>query len=234
MPDKTNPSHSNPPITLDLRSLLALPNEAFLPSAFAALMGREPDVVGLTHYALRLQRGANRVLILAEMRTSPEGRRHAPYANSDELELLVRRYQKIRSLPLGRWRWNLLPQFGREPPKDHFDWERWATDYADWKSRTSAPTASASKPPISTNDAPNNNPSEQNFIALEQRVEALSAALQQVSSLIQEQEISTRSEDTAYAPPEIPPQGCSAISMSEVSWAARSLYVQLYHKMRAS
>jgi hypothetical protein len=219
MPDKTNPSHSNPPITLDLRSLLALPHETFLPSAFAALMGREPDVVGLTHYALRLQRGANRVLILAEMRTSPEGRRHAPYANSDELELLVRRYQKIRSLPLGRWRWNLLPQFGREPPSDNFDWERWATNYEGRKIQAAA----AISPVLKTTDGQSmqHDSRETSFAALEQRVEALSVALQQVLALMQTQ-------GTPAQPLPVPQTW--DVPPREASWAARSVYAQLLQK----
>ena len=36
-------------LTPDLRGLLTLPNAAFVPSAFAAILGREPDVVGLVH-----------------------------------------------------------------------------------------------------------------------------------------------------------------------------------------
>ncbi|WP_436395255.1 DUF4214 domain-containing protein [Acidithiobacillus ferriphilus] len=69
-------------LTPDLRGLLTLPNAAFIPGAFTAILGREPDVVGLVHYALCLQRGSSRALLLAEIRTSPEGRRHAPHAIS--------------------------------------------------------------------------------------------------------------------------------------------------------
>lgn len=225
------PDNTNPPTALDLRDLLALPHETFLPTAFTALMGREPDVVGLTHYALRLQRGASRVLILAEMRTSPEGQLHAPHAPSGECDALVRRYKKIRGLPLGRQRWNLLPQFGYEPPRDHFDWEHWATDYADRKARTFAATATASKLSILTSDTQKTNHSEQKLIALEQRVEALSAALQQALSLMQERGISTSQSAPVSWELDTAPEGFFAISAGEVSWAARRVYVQLFQNM---
>lgn len=225
MPADTNLPRHNLHTELNLRELLALPHETFLPAAFTALLGREPDVVGLIHYALCLQGGARRVLILAEMRTSPEGRSHAPYATSDELESLVRRYQRMRGLPLGRWRWSLLPQFGREPPSDNFDWERWATDYEGRKIQAAA----AVSPVLKTPDwqSMQHDSRETGFAALEQRVEALSVALQQALSLMQAQGYSTQSvtgsqqADTSY----------SAIPASEVSWAARRVYVQLLQNM---
>lgn len=219
MPADTNPPRHNLHTALNLRDLLALPHETFLPTAFTALLGREPDVVGLIHYALSLQGGASRVLILAEIRTSPEGQRHAPYATSDELESLVRCYQKIRSLPLGRWRWNLLPQFGREPASDNFDWERWATDYEGQKSRAAA----AISPVLKTTDwqSMQHDSRETSFAALEQRVEALSVALQRALSLMQTQ--------GTPAQPLLVPQTWD-VPPREVSWAARSVYAQLLQK----
>lgn len=220
MPADTNPPRHNLHTALNLRDLLALPHEIFLPAAFTALLGREPDVVGLIHYALRLQGGAKRVLILAEIRASSEGRRHAPYAASDELEFLVRRYQKIRGLPLGRWRWNLLPQFGREPSSDNFDWERWVTDYEGQKIRAAA----AISPVLKTTDwqSMQHDSRETRFAALEQRVEALSVALQQGLSLLQTQ-------GTPAAQPLPVPQTWDA-PPREISWAARSVYAQLLQK----
>ena len=224
MPTDTNLPRHNPHTTFNLRDLLALPHETFLPATFTALLGREPDVVGLIHYALRLQRGATRALILAEIRTSPEGQRHAPYAASDELESLVRRYQKIRSLPLGRWRWNLLPQFGREPPNDNFDWERWVTNFESRKIQAAAAISPVVKP--ADWQSMQRDLYETRLAELEQRVEALSLALQQALSLMQAQGIPAQPVPvpqmwgtSARAYPVIPP--------GEVSWAARSVYAQL-------
>ncbi|OCX75580.1 DUF4214 domain-containing protein [Acidithiobacillus thiooxidans] len=232
MPADTNPPRHNLHTAPNLRDLLALPHETFLPVAFTALLGREPDVVGLIHYALRLQGGASRVLILAEIRTSPEGQRHAPYATSDELELVVRRYQIIRGLPLGRRRWNLLPQFGREPPSGNFDWERWASDYVGQKKQAAELTAPTSESFFSTSSE--KKISEESFAALEQRVEALFITLQQALSLMQAQGISTQSV-TGPQRADTPPQGYLTITTGEeVSWAARSAYVQLCQRMNAS
>lgn len=233
MPADTNSPRHNLHTALNLRDLLALPHETFLPAAFIALLGREPDVVGLIHYALSLQGGASRVLILAEIRTSPEGQRHAPYATSNELELLVRRYQKIRGLPLGGWRWNLLPRFGWEQPGGNFDWERWASDYFGQKKQAVELAASAHEPLFQ--QAAKKKLSEENFTALEQRVEALSTAIQQALSLMQAQEgISTQSA-TGSQRADTPPQGyLTNPTGEEVSWAARGVYVQLCQRMNAS
>ena len=226
------PPRHNPHTALNLRDLLALPHESFLPAAFIALLGREPDVVGLIYYALRLQRGATRVLILAEIRTSPEGQRHAPHVTSDELELLARRYQKVRGLPIERWRWSLLPQFGRAPPSNNFDWERWASDYVSKKKQVVELAAPTSEPFFSTSNE--KKLSEENFTALEGRVEALFNALQQALSLMQAQGIPTQSV-TAPQRVDTPPQGYLTIPTGkEVSWAARSVYIQLYQRMNAS
>lgn len=233
MPADTNSTRHNLHTTLNVRELLALPHETFLPAAFIALLGREPDVVGLVHYALSLQGGASRVLILAEIRTSPEGQRHAAYATSNELEVLVRRYKKIRGLPLGRWRWNLLPRFGWEQPDSNFDWERWASDYFDQKRQAVELAAPAREPPFSTSSK--KEISEENFTALEQRVEALSAALQQALCLMQAREGISAQSAAGSQQADTPPQGyLTNLTDKEVSWAARGVYVQLCQRMNAS
>ena len=189
-------------LTPDLRGLLTLPNAAFIPGAFTAILGREPDVVGLVHYALCLQRGSSRTLLLAEIRTSPEGRRHAPHAISAELDTLVTRYQKIRYLPLGRLRWNFLPTFGIDR-QEHagFDWEHWATDYVTQLIKRDTPPI----PDMSTH------PDLANRVeALQQRVNTLLDAVQQ--SNLQE------------SPPQTPQVGPNPAT---VSWEARSYLHQL-------
>jgi hypothetical protein len=194
-------------LTPDLRGLLTLPNAAFIPGAFTAILGREPDVVGLVHYALCLQRGSSRALLLAEIRTSPEGRRHAPHAISVDLDTLVTRYQKVRYLPLGRLRWKFLPTFGIDR-QEHagFDWEHWATDYVTQLiKRDAPPIPDASIHPDLANRVE----------ALQQRVNTLLDAVQQ--SNLQE------------SPPQTPQVGPNPAT---VSWEARGYLHQLLKASR--
>lgn len=194
-------------LTPDLRGLLTLPNAAFIPGAFTAILGREPDVVGLVHYALCLQRGSSRALLLAEIRTSPEGRRHAPHAISVDLDTLVTRYQKVRYLPLGRLRWKFLPTFGIDR-QEHagFDWEHWATDYVTQLIKRDAPPI----PDLSIH------PDLANRVeALQQRVNTLLDAVQQ--SNLQE------------SPPQTPQVGPNPAT---VSWEARGYLHQLLKASR--
>ena len=207
-------------LTPDLRGLLTLPNAAFVPSAFAAILGREPDVVGLVHYALCLQRGSSRVLLLAEIRTSPEGRRHAPHAISVELDTLVARYQKIRHLPLGRRRWNFLPTFGIDC-QEHagFDWEHWATDYVtQFIKRDATPIPAVPTHPDLANQ----------IEALQQRVNALFDTLQQsdVAGL------STRCAPVHAQQKTLPQTQRVWPDPVEVSWEARSYLHQLLKASR--
>ncbi|MGR2928192.1 hypothetical protein [Acidithiobacillus ferriphilus] len=189
-------------LTPDLRGLLTLPNAAFIPGAFTAILGREPDVVGLVHYALCLQRGSSRALLLAEIRTSPEGRRHAPHAISVDLDTLVTRYQKVRYLPLGRLRWKFLPTFGIDR-QEHagFDWEHWATDYVTQLiKRDAPPIPDASIHPDLANRVE----------ALQQRVNTLLDAVQQ--------------SDLQESPPQTPQVGPNPAT---VSWEARGYLHQI-------
>lgn len=194
-------------LTPDLRGLLTLPNAAFIPGAFTAILGREPDVVGLVHYALCLQRGSSRALLLAEIRTSPEGRRHAPHAISVDLDTLVTRYQKVRYLPLGRLRWKFLPTFGIDR-QEHagFDWEHWATDYVTQLiKRDAPPIPDASIHPDLANRVE----------ALQQRVNTLLDAVQQ--------------SDLQESPPQTPQVGPNPAT---VSWEARGYLHQLLKASR--
>jgi hypothetical protein len=187
--------------------LLTLPNAAFIPGAFTAILGREPDVVGLVHYALCLQRGSSRALLLAEIRTSPEGRRHAPHAISVDLDTLVTRYQKVRYLPLGRLRWKFLPTFGIDR-QEHagFDWEHWATDYVTQLiKRDAPPIPDASIHPDLANRVE----------ALQQRVSTLCDAVQQ--------------SDLQESPPQTPQVGPNPAT---VSWEARGYLHQLLKASR--
>jgi hypothetical protein len=113
---------------ISLRALLETSSDNFLPYAFQQLTGRAPDFIGLLHYARRLHRGLSRLLILAELASSAEAR--AWGVSSPELELVVRRYLRVRDWPLGELRWAFLPKVDADIPRaPGFNWERWANDY---------------------------------------------------------------------------------------------------------
>jgi hypothetical protein len=112
----------------NLRTLLELPSDTFLPFAFHSLTGRSADFIGLLHYARRLQQGRSRLLILAELASSDEA--IACGASSPELEMVVHRYRRVRDWPLGHLRWALLPKVAANIPREAgFNWEHWANNY---------------------------------------------------------------------------------------------------------
>lgn len=102
---KNHPVWSDDNALLD--KLLRLPNEAFLHAAYRRLLGRNPDIAGLARYGGLLEQHG-RVLVLAELRASPEGQKMAHLLVSDKLDRVARRYKLLRSLPLGNLRWRLL------------------------------------------------------------------------------------------------------------------------------
>lgn len=131
------------PETFDLRALLDLPEERFLPEAFRTLLGRDPDDGGLLHYAQQLQTGLPRSLVLAELRASAEGRAQAALRPCESLDQLVKRYLAVRGLPLGRWRWRLLPHFDvRNTRTNRFNWIDWANAYVAGRYASVAPAQS--------------------------------------------------------------------------------------------
>lgn len=122
------------PVTLQdiqLRKILALPHPEFLPQVFYTFLGRDPDPVGLLHYAARLQKKISRTQILIEIRSSDEGKARASSAPCRELDAITRRYQLLKKLPGGYWRWRFLPRL--EPfymRDDAFPWVEWAATYS--------------------------------------------------------------------------------------------------------
>jgi hypothetical protein len=113
----------------NIRSLLESPSNQFLSTAFHAIIGREFDAIGLMYYAQRLQRGLPRIVVLAELRNSPEGQANAARPVSPELDKLVVRYRRLRNLPLKNLRWSFMPTFDVYLPKESgFNWEHWAND----------------------------------------------------------------------------------------------------------
>jgi len=163
--------------TIDLACLLDLPDEQFLPEAYRALLGREPDSAGVMHYAQCLQRGLPRVKILAELRDSAEGRRQAASRPCEALDRVVDRYRIVRALPLGDWRWSLLPHGNvRASGSNRFDWVNWANA---WIAGRGGSVASA-QPRPTPQDA-------SQFEQLQHKVDALVAGLQHAVNLLQAQ-----------------------------------------------
>lgn len=216
MPDSTS--------SLEIGALLALPDAQFLPQVFSTLLGREPDATGLKHYAKRLQHGASRMLVLAEIRHSAEGQAYAKVAKSTELDALVDRYRLVRNWPIGRWRWALLPRYVSAQPRERFDWERWATNFA----------ANGQKPVLSTSvQGPSGGPEiEHELATLQQQIVILADALEHATVTMQAQGVPAH----ALAPMQ---QAAAhlrrpALPTSAISWEARSIYSQLLECMQTA
>lgn len=59
-----------------LPGLLALDDAPFVHAAYLALLGREPDADGISHYVAQLRVGRRKIDILKQLRRSPEGREY--------------------------------------------------------------------------------------------------------------------------------------------------------------
>lgn len=213
----------------DLRTLLESPSNDFLPLAFRSLVGRPPDFIGLLHYALRLKQGLSRVLILAELANSKEGQSHLAFVSYPELELVVRRYRRVRNWPLGRARWALLPKVVANLPHEQaFDWERWADNYiADELDREarqaaaqfnreahdSAAARATAQPSVSTTDK----------LAL--RIDQLQHQLNRVADALQIQSVNISASLALSDPSQL-------AGPAQLSWQARQYYNMLTQELR--
>lgn len=212
---------------IDIRQLLECACEHFLPGAYRALLGREPDAIGAMHYARRLRSRVPRQLILAEMRTSRSGQEYASQAPSQALDRLVSRYRRVRSWPIGRLRWWFLPRFcGAFPDDGAFQWERWANDYtSQWvERRASERTASPQS------HEPGNPSVERQIQDLRDKVERLTTALEASVSALRasgepEQVVRPLSEALSEARFEAP-------DPEQVSWEARQYLHVLLQALR--
>lgn len=92
------------------------------------ILGRSIDDSARKFYARRLQSGATRPLIVAEIASSEEATANVHLLHSRQLRKLLRRYALVRSLPLGNFRWTLLPSYGAPPVDPDFAWEVLAPD----------------------------------------------------------------------------------------------------------
>ena len=213
---------------MNLYLLLSLPDEAFLPAAFDSVVGREPDLMGLAHYVQRLRSGASRALVLAEMRSSAEGQAHAARAPDRELDRLQKRYRRVRGWPLGRWRWIFLPRYAARSPRADFDWALWLSQYAEQQRRLNQPAETWEPAHASVTTRPE---TENKLAAIELRVDALSAALQQAVPLLREQGAAV--QEIVSMKQSVSEEHPSAVPLTEVSWAARSIYAQMLQHISA-
>ena len=83
------------PAAHTLEQLLKLHDEAFVRSAYKAILGRTPDQGGLENYLSQVRAGIHKAHILAELARSPEGRLKA--APVQGLHLAIERYLKHAS-----------------------------------------------------------------------------------------------------------------------------------------
>jgi hypothetical protein len=90
---KNSPPFEPPAHTLE--QLLKLHDEAFVRSAYKAILGRAPDQGGLENYLSQVRAGIHKAHILAELAQSPEGRLKA--APVPGLHLAIAQYAKHAS-----------------------------------------------------------------------------------------------------------------------------------------
>ena len=210
----------------DLKNLLEAPNAHFLPAAYRVLMGREPDAIGLMYYAQRLQRGLPRMLILAELRVSPEGQSHAVHAVSPELDKLVARYRIVRNVPLKSLRWAFLPTLGARFRKEPgFNWEHWANDAIaeHLRMRVAQAALQAATPAQQATPVADAEDLQHKLAAVSEALQVATAALQ--SSSVPAYAVASL-RDAVRAVQFTPPDPAS------VSWEARSFLHQFSQAVR--
>lgn len=85
-----------------VHDLLNLHDESFVVAAYRAALGREADADGLSYYLSRLRQGVDRIEVLRQLRSSPEGRalKRAPLAGLDDA---VEAYLAARPRGLAAW-----------------------------------------------------------------------------------------------------------------------------------
>lgn len=114
-------------LTIDnLVDLLELESGEFIFKAYELVVGRPADIDGITHYVMVLRRKVPRVVVLAEMRSSPEGEAYRSAASCKKLDEITKRYKTVAGLPIGNFRWFFLPKLKARCPDDsQFDWDSW-------------------------------------------------------------------------------------------------------------
>jgi 2-polyprenyl-3-methyl-5-hydroxy-6-metoxy-1,4-benzoquinol methylase len=95
-PVAMRPSIPQPPGPADINALMGLDDRGFIEQAYATLLGRTPDEVGLAHYLARLGSGATRIMVLGELRYGPEGRQVGTPAPGLRGRFLLHRLYRVR------------------------------------------------------------------------------------------------------------------------------------------
>ena len=80
-----------------LDEMLGLPSAMFVPEAYRAILGRDPDPEGLAFYNARLSGGRSRLDILRQLAQSAEAQKHGE--RTTQYRRAIRR-RELRSIPL--------------------------------------------------------------------------------------------------------------------------------------
>ncbi len=91
------PQNLTNPTAPSLDELLSYYDEKFIHSAYHTVLGRAPDPEGMRYYLARIRAGISKVEILAQLRTSIEGKSRNHNVNG--LDNVIRRY-KLMKIPL--------------------------------------------------------------------------------------------------------------------------------------
>ncbi len=94
----------------DYTELMRLHDEAFVEEAYALVLGRKPDKVGLKYYVSRLRIGHGRLSVISQLSKSTEAR-----SNWDQLPGLREALERLKaSRRIGGWKLALTdPEVGR-------------------------------------------------------------------------------------------------------------------------
>ena len=84
-----------PPAARSIVDVLALDREAFLQTAYIAVLGRRPDPEGMSHYLTQMRTGVSKEDVVFALATSPEGLR--TQRDVAGLDALLRSVQRRRS-----------------------------------------------------------------------------------------------------------------------------------------
>ena len=95
LPDSDGGSDPTKPQARSIAGLLSLDDIAFVEGAYRTLLCRAPDAVGLVNYLTLLREGSSKLRILAALRGSREGRRHAQSVQGLDLAIISYRLARI-------------------------------------------------------------------------------------------------------------------------------------------
>lgn len=86
-------------VATSLDELLSHQGQDFIDCAYKTLLGRMPDETGCSHYMNRLKQGYSKLMIVMEMRSSPESQAHELHL--PDLDAAISRYKRRKWPVLG-------------------------------------------------------------------------------------------------------------------------------------